>query len=44
MWEAWQAAKKDRNQLQKKLDDHLRQLEKNEAELIKRYEHLETRK
>jgi hypothetical protein len=41
LWEAWQSAKSDRNQRQKKLDDHLKQLAKNEEALLKRYEHLE---
>lgn len=41
LYEAWQSAKSDRNKRQKQLDDHMKQLEKNEIELIKRYEHLE---
>lgn len=38
LWENWQRAKADRNQLQKKLDDHMKQLDKNAAELLTRYD------
>lgn len=38
LWENWQRAKSDRNQMQKKLDDHMKQLDKNAAELLTRYD------
>jgi len=37
LWENWQRAKSDRNQMQKKLDDHMKQLDKNAADLLTRY-------
>jgi hypothetical protein len=37
LWQNWQKAKADRNQHQKKLDDHMKQLDKNHAELLERY-------
>lgn len=37
LWYNWQKAKADRNQHQKKLDDHMKQLDKNLAELLERY-------
>ena len=38
LWENWQRAKADRNQMQKKLDDHMKQLDKNAADLLSRYD------
>jgi hypothetical protein len=37
LWDTWQKAKADRNQCQKKLDDHMKQLDKNAADLLERY-------
>lgn len=37
LWENWQRAKNDRNQQQKKLDDHMKQLDRNAADLLERY-------
>lgn len=37
LWENWQRAKSDRNQMQKKLDDHMKQLDKNASDLLTRY-------
>ncbi len=37
LWQNWQKAKADRNQHQKKLDDHMKQLDKNLADLLERY-------
>ena len=37
LWDAWQKAKSDRNKHQKKLDDHLKQLDKNHEQLLERY-------
>lgn len=38
MWEDWQKAKADRNKFQKKLDDHMKQLDANARDLVTRYE------
>ena len=41
LWENWQKDKSsDRNKLQKKLDDHMKDIEKRHAELLERYKHL----
>lgn len=37
LYDQWQKAKTDRNKHQKKLDDHLKQLDKNHLELLERY-------
>jgi hypothetical protein len=37
LWQNWQRAKADRNQYQKKLDDHMKQLDRNLADLLERY-------
>jgi hypothetical protein len=37
LWDIWQKAKSDRNQCQKKLDDHMKQLDNNAKELLTRY-------
>lgn len=37
LWENWQKAKNDRNKFQKKLDDHMKQLDVNAKELMERY-------
>lgn len=37
LWEEWQKAKSDRNKYQKKLDDHMKQLEQNAKDLMERY-------
>lgn len=38
LWEDWQKAKSDRNKFQKKLDDHMKQLDQNAKELLTRYD------
>ena len=38
LWEEWQKAKTDRNKFQKKLDDHMKQVEVNAKELLTRYD------
>lgn len=38
LWEDWQRAKSDRNKFQKKLDDHVKQVEVNAKELMTRYD------
>jgi hypothetical protein len=38
LWEDWQKAKADRNKYQKKLDDHMKQLDANARDLVTRYE------
>ena len=38
LWEDWQKAKSDRNKYQKKLDDHMKQLDRNAKELLERYD------
>jgi hypothetical protein len=37
LWDNWQKAKTDRNKYQKKLDDHMKELEKKSLELLERY-------
>lgn len=37
LWEEWQKAKSDRNKYQKKLDDHMKQLDANAKALLERY-------
>lgn len=37
LWEAWQKETKDRNAAQKKLDQHMKQLDQNAKELMERY-------
>lgn len=37
LWDAWQKAKNDRNKFQKKLDDHMKQLDENARQLLERY-------
>ena len=37
LWEIWQTAKSDRNKHQKKLDDHMKELDKKANELMERY-------
>ena len=37
LWDIWQKAKSDRNKYQKKLDDHMKQLEANAKALMERY-------
>jgi hypothetical protein len=38
LWELWQKEKKDRNAAQKKLDQHMKQLDVNARELLTRYD------
>jgi hypothetical protein len=38
LWEAWQKETKDRNAAQKKLDTHMKDVERRHEELLKRYE------
>ena len=38
LWEEWQKAKSDRNRFQKKLDDHMKQLDANARDLLTRYD------
>lgn len=38
LWEEWQKAKTDRNKFQKKLDDHMKQLDVNARDLMTRYD------
>jgi hypothetical protein len=38
LWDIWQKAKSDRNQAQKKLDDHMKKLDQNALELMTRYD------
>jgi hypothetical protein len=38
LWDIWQKAKSDRNQAQKKLDDHMKKLDQNALELLTRYD------
>jgi hypothetical protein len=38
LWDAWQKEKKDRNAAQKKLDQHMKQLDVNARELLTRYD------
>jgi hypothetical protein len=37
LWEEWQKAKTDRNKFQKKLDDHMKDVETRHKELLERY-------
>lgn len=37
LWEAWQKETKDRNKAQKKLDDHMKEVDKRHQELLQRY-------
>ena len=37
LWETWQREKADRNAAQKKLDNHLKEVEKRHNELLERY-------
>lgn len=37
LWENWQRAKSDRNQHQKKLDDHMKDVGRRHVELLERY-------
>lgn len=38
LWEAWQKETKDRNAAQRKLDQHMKDVEQRHVELLKRYE------
>jgi hypothetical protein len=42
LWEAWQREKSDRNAAQRKLDQHMKDVEQRHQELLKRYTSLET--
>jgi hypothetical protein len=42
LWELWQREKSDRNAAQKKLDQHMKDVEQRHQELLKRYASLET--
>lgn len=37
LWEDWQSAKQDRNQAQRKLDEHMKEVEQRSKELMERY-------
>ncbi len=37
LWEAWQKETKDRNAAQKKLDQHMKDVEQRHKELLERY-------
>ncbi len=37
LWEEWQKEKKDRNQAQKKLDQHIKEVEQRAKDLLTRY-------
>ena len=37
LWENWQREKKDRNAAQKKLDQHMKEVETRHKELLERY-------
>jgi len=37
LWEAWQKDTKDRNTAQKKLDQHMKEVERRHVELLERY-------
>ena len=37
LFDAWQREKSDRNAAQKKLDQHMKELDKSERELLERY-------
>lgn len=38
LWEAWQKEKSDRNAAQKKLDQHMKDVEQRHQDLLKRYD------
>jgi hypothetical protein len=38
LWQEWQSAKVDRNKAQKKLDDHMKEVEQRSKELMERYQ------
>lgn len=38
LWEAWQKEKSDRNAAQKKLDQHMKEVEQRYEDLLKRYD------
>jgi hypothetical protein len=38
LWENWQKEKKDRNQAQKKLDQHMKDVEQRANDLLTRYQ------
>lgn len=38
LWEAWQKEKSDRNAAQKKLDQHMKEVEQRHQDLLKRYD------
>jgi hypothetical protein len=42
LWEAWQREKSDRNAAQRKLDQHMKDVEQRHQELLRRYTSLET--
>jgi hypothetical protein len=42
LWELWQREKSDRNAAQRKLDQHMKDVEQRHQELLKRYTSLET--
>jgi hypothetical protein len=42
LWEAWQREKSDRNAAQRKLDQHMKDVEQRHQELLKRFTSLET--
>lgn len=37
LWEDWQRAKSDRNKFQKKLDDHVKEVDQKAKDLLTRY-------
>jgi hypothetical protein len=37
LWEAWQRETKDRNAAQKKLDQHMKEVEQRHKDLLERY-------
>ena len=37
LWQEWQNAKQDRNKAQKKLDEHMKDVEQRSKELMERY-------
>ena len=37
LWEAWQKETKDRNAVQKKLDQHMKEVENRHKDLLERY-------
>lgn len=37
LWEAWQKEKSDRNAAQKKLDQHMKEVEQRHKDLLERY-------